>query len=66
MAISINIKDERGPSNEMCRQLQPNKTKVMTVLAVNIAAKAFYALYITKKTEHFSFKMGFLYSWQSI
>ena len=39
MAIFINIKDERGPSNEMCRQLQPNKTKVMTVLAVNIAAK---------------------------
>ena len=40
MTIAINIKDECGPSNEMCCQLQPKMTKVTnTVLAVAIAAK---------------------------
>ena len=28
MALAVDVIDMRGPSNEMHRQLQPNKTKV--------------------------------------
>ena len=37
MTLAINFINRHGPSNEMCRQLQPEKTK--GVLAINIAAK---------------------------
>ena len=28
MALAVDVIDRRGPSNEMCCQLQPKKTKV--------------------------------------
>ena len=31
MAVVIDIIDRSGPSNKMCRQLQPKKTKVVLV-----------------------------------
>ena len=37
MALAINVIDRRDPSNEMRRQLQPNKTKA--ILALYTAAK---------------------------
>ena len=37
MALVIEVIDRRGPSNEMCRQLQPKKIKVR--LYIYIAAK---------------------------
>ena len=43
-----------GQSTEMRPHLQAKKTKVRLYKQ----QKAFYALYITSKTEHFSFKRG--------
>ena len=37
MALAVDVIDRRGPSNEIRRQLQPKKIKV--ILAVYIAAK---------------------------
>ena len=28
MAVAVNLINRRGPSNEMCRQLQPKRPKV--------------------------------------
>jgi len=38
MAVAVDIIDRRGPSNEMCRQLQPKKPKVR-LLAVYVTVK---------------------------
>ena len=40
------------------QNLSPKEDLNCAVLAINIAAKAFFVLYITYKTEHFSFKSG--------
>ena len=48
MAIAINVLHECAPSNKMC-----SNDKVRLYVAVNIVAKALYALYIINKTEHF-------------
>ena len=47
MALAVDIKDGRAPSNEMHCQLQLKKTKVMPLLIVNIAAKGVLS------TEHY-------------
>ena len=52
MGIAV---DGRGPNNEMRPQLQRKKTKVGLYLPLILQQKASYALYITDKTEHFSF-----------
>ena len=39
MAHAADVIDKRDPSNEMHRQLQPNKTKEKAVLAFYIAEK---------------------------
>ena len=31
MALPVNVIDRRGPSSEMCRQLQPKKTNILSV-----------------------------------
>ena len=56
MALAVNTVNGHSSSNEMHHQLQPNKTKVMLVSAVNIAAKAVYPSFITNKMKHTSFK----------
>ena len=44
MTLAVDIKDGRGPSNEVRHQLQLKK-------AVKIAAKGIYAPFITSKTK---------------
>ena len=57
MAIAVDAIDRRGPSNEMHHQLQPEKTKVRkAILAVYIAAKDVYLLFVANKTKCSSFK----------
>ena len=57
MTLAVDVINRRGPSNEMCRQLQPKKTKV-TLLSEYITTKDIYLPFITNKTEHTSFKSG--------
>ena len=59
MALAIDVIDRLGPSYKMCRHLQPKKTKVKLLLSVYITAKDAY-LPFTNKTEHFSFKSGYV------
>ena len=49
MVLAIDVIDRRDPSNEMRRQLQPNKTNLYT------AAKDVLA---TNETKRFGFKSG--------
>ena len=39
MALAIDVIDRRDPSNEMRRQLQPNKTNGKAIVALYTAAK---------------------------
>ena len=40
MTLAVCVINRHGPSNEMCRQLQPKKTKVRkAIMAVYIAAR---------------------------
>ena len=52
MALAIDIMHERGPSNEMCPQLQPKTTKVRLYWLLIKHQKVYYVLYITNKLEH--------------
>ena len=47
-----------GVSNEACHELLPKKSKVMLYLPFISQYKPFNYLYITDKTERFSFKSG--------
>ena len=52
MALVIDITDGRSLSNKVCRELLLKKSKVM--LSFSFSSN----LYITNKTEHFSFESG--------
>ena len=56
MALAIDITDGCGLSNEACRWLPSKKSKVMLYFP---QLKLFNQLYITNKTEHFTFKSGY-------
>ena len=58
MALTVDVIDRRGPSNEMRHQLKPKKAKSEAVLTVYKAAKTFYPPFITNKMKCFSFKSG--------
>ena len=58
MALAIDTVDGRGLSNEARRVLLPKKSKVMLYLLSIIRLKPFNQLYITNKTEGFSFISG--------
>ena len=55
MALAIDTIDGRGLSNEARHELLPRKSKVMLYLPF---ISQFNQLYITNKTECFSFKSG--------
>ena len=57
MALAINKIDGRGLSNEVRCELLP-KSKVILYLPFITRQKPFNQLYITNKTQHFSFKSG--------
>ena len=58
MALAIDTVDGRGLSNETRRVLLPKKSKVMLYLPFITRYKLFNQLYITNKTERFSFISG--------
>ena len=60
MALAIDTVDGRGLNNEVRRELLPKELEQgNAVFAVHFTVKkAFNQLYITNKTEHFSFKSG--------
>ena len=60
MALADNIIDRHGPSNEMHRQLQLKKDKVMLYYPFIQQQKAFYPPFIANKTKRFSFENGFV------
>ena len=55
MAFAVDIMHGYGLSNKMHFQLQPKKAR--GALAINIAAKVLYTLYISNKT---SFESGYV------
>ena len=58
MALAVDITDGRGLSNKAHRELLPKKSKGMLYLPFVTRLKVFNQLYITNKTERFSFKSG--------
>ena len=60
VALTASAIDGCGPSNKMCRQLQPKKIKVM------LSVLAIFPLYITNKKKYLVLKVGVLHGWRSI
>ena len=60
MVLDINIIIVHGLSNKTSPQLQPKNPKAIKAVfnVIITAVKVLYELYITNKTEHFSFKSG--------
>ena len=58
MALAIDTIDGRGLSYEAHRELLPKNSKVMLYLLFITRSNPFNQLYITNKTERFSFKSG--------
>ena len=58
MALAIDTVEGRGLSNEARRELLPKKSKMMLYLPFITRQKLFNQLYITNKTERFSFISG--------
>ena len=58
MALAIDTIDGWGLSNKACRELLPKKSKVTLYFPFILQYKPFNQLYITNKTERFSFKSG--------
>ena len=58
MAFAVDIMHGYGLSNKTHSQLQIKKAR--GALAINIAAKVLYTLYISNKTECSSFESGYV------
>ena len=58
MALAIDTIDGWGLSNKARRELLPKNSRVTLYLLFISQYKAFNQLYITNKTERFSFKIG--------
>ena len=58
MTLAIDTADGRGLSNKVHHELLSNNIKVMLFLLFISHKEAFYHLFNTKKTEHFSYKSG--------
>ena len=56
MALAVNVIDRCGPSNKMCHQLQPKKTKVMLYY---IAGKK-----VLTRQSALVLKVGMAYGWK--
>ena len=65
MALTIDVIYRRGPSNEMCHQLQPKKTKVRLYLDVYIAAEdVLLCLSLLARQNASVLKVGVRYVWK--
>ena len=58
MTLAIDITDRRNLNNEVHHELLPKKSKVMPCQPFILQEKTFNQLYITNKTERFSFQSG--------
>ena len=64
MALAVNVIDRRGPSNEMCRQLQPKKTKVrLCYPVIYVAARRFSRPSLLTRQSALVLKVGVSYGW---
>ena len=60
MALANDVIDRHDPSNEMCCELYPKKTKVRLYLPCMEQQKMFYTIFTINKTKRLSFKSGYV------
>ena len=59
MVLAVDIMHGCGPSNKMYPLAVTAKERISS-MSLMYQQKALYTLYITNKTEHFSFKSGYV------
>ena len=68
MALAVDVMHGIGPTNEMCRQLQPNKSEVsFIVLAIHIifrSKRGFTRCKILTRHSTLVLNLGVSYKWQ--